>query len=552
MALRALMLNKKIEAQRSALDDVLKKLEELKAKEDELEQAVNELNAESTQEEKDAVQAEVDQVEAEKDDAETKKEEIQAEIDRLQAQLEEEEKKQRSAQQSTAKKETREKMETTKKFFGLSAEQRDKFFADSEVKDFLQRFRELGKNAAAQNRAVSGADLTIPTVMLDLIRENIEDYSKLIRRVHNVTVSGKARQTVMGTIPEAVWTEMCAKLNELNFTFNAVEVDGYKIGGYVAICNATLEDSDINLATEIITGIGAAIGIGLDKAYLYGLGTKMPLGIVTRLAQSVQPSDYPATARPWEDLQSHLVTIDSGKTGLELYKEIVKAGGLCKSKYSRGTRFWAMNEATYTALKVEAMNFNAAGAIVAFENGTMPVAGGDIVVLSDDIIPDKNIVAGYGDLYLSVERQSAQIARSDDRLFIEDQAVFRGTARYDGLPVIPEAFVAIGLGAAPQTSATFPLDTANDATLQSLEVGTETLAPTFAAGTYAYTVTAAGTSGNVFATPTQPGAKVEMTYDGKQVVNGGKITFSGTKDLAITVKNGLSKLTYTVAITKGE
>ena len=80
MALRALILNKKIEAQRSALDDVLKKLEELKAKEDELEQAVNELNAESTQEEKDAVQAEVDQVEAERDDAETKKEEIQAEI----------------------------------------------------------------------------------------------------------------------------------------------------------------------------------------------------------------------------------------------------------------------------------------------------------------------------------------------------------------------------------------------------------------------------------------------------------------------------------------
>ena len=27
----------------------------------------------------------------------------------------------------------------------------------------------------------------------------------------------------------------------------------------------------------------------LDKAILYGTGTKMPLGIVTRLAQSVQP-----------------------------------------------------------------------------------------------------------------------------------------------------------------------------------------------------------------------------------------------------------------------
>ena len=30
--------------------------------------------------------------------------------------------------------------------------------------------------------------------------------------------------------------------------------------------------------------------------------------------------------------------------------------------------------------------------------------------------------------------------------FIEDNTVFKGTARYDGTPVIDEAFVAIGIG----------------------------------------------------------------------------------------------------------
>ena len=64
-------------------------------------------------------------------------------------------------------------------------------------------------------------------------------------------VPGKARQNVMGAIPEAFWTEMCGFLNELNINFNNVEVDGYKVGGYVAISNAVLEDSDIALATGI-------------------------------------------------------------------------------------------------------------------------------------------------------------------------------------------------------------------------------------------------------------------------------------------------------------
>ena len=40
--------------------------------------------------------------------------------------------------------------------------------------------------------------------------------------------------------------------------------------------------------------------------------------------------------------------------------------------------------------------------------------------------------------------------------------MFKGTARYDGLPVIAEGFVAIGINAAvPTTSMTFAEDTAN-------------------------------------------------------------------------------------------
>lgn len=544
MALRAIMLKAKIDKKRSELEVLKNKDKDFATREAELETAIGEAE---TEEEQQVVSEQVEAFETEKKEHEETKETLEKEIESMEKDLEKAE-QQPPVRKMEPKGEKR-TMVNRRNFFGMDTQERDAFFANDEVKMFLQRARELG----VEKRAVKGADLTIPTIVLDLIRENIMEYSKLVRRVRLVSVSGKARQTVMGTVPEAVWTEMCAKLNEIDFGFTQTEVDGYKVGGVIYICKATLEDSDYDLATEIITALGIAIGIALDKAILYGFGTKMPLGIVTRLEQTSEPSDYPANARPWVDLHtSNVVTIGSDKTGIEFFKEIVAAGGKTKNRYARGNRFWAMNEATYTKIKIEAMNFNTAGAIVSVQDGTMPVAGGDIVVLSDDIISDNNIVCGYGELYLLAERAGSEFARSDEYRFAEDQVAFKGTARYDGEPVIAEGFVSIGLGSAPASSATFTGDTANDASLIDLTIGTETLSPVFDSKKYSYTIASAtGSDGAVTATPAQAGAKVEIAYDGKNVVNGGTIKFSGTKNLTVTVKNGLGLMQYTVQITKG-
>ena len=282
-------------------------------------------------------------------------------------------------------------METRKKFFGMSVTERDAFFAREDVKEFLQRTRELGK----QKRAVSGAELLIPTVVLELIRENLQNYSRLYKHVNVRRVPGKARQVIMGTIPEGIWTEMCATLNELNLDFTHVEVDGYKVGGYIAVCNAVLEDSDINLASEIFTALGQGIGYALDKAIIYGTNTKMPYGILPSLAANAE---------------SNIVTLTL-KTDAALFKELVIASGKAKGAYSRGAKFWAMNETTHTKLVANALTINAAGAVVAGVESTMPVIGGAIEILN--FIPDDVLVGGYGDLYLLAERADMQLAQSE-------------------------------------------------------------------------------------------------------------------------------------------
>lgn len=550
MALRALILGKKLTEARARLEELRAKDAEFEKRESDLAEAIEEAESE---EDREAVETLVEEFETEKAAHEEEKKNLEEEISDMEGELEKftKEPPMRSKTPEKEKRGENRKMETRKKFFGLSAQERDAFFADEEVKEFLQRARDL----AIQKRTITGAELTIPTQVLELIRENVEQYSKLINRVRVRYVSGKARQNVMGAFPEAVWTEACASLNELSFGFTQTELDGYKVGGIIYICIATLEDSDYDLASEIITALGAAIGIAIDKAILYGTGVKMPLGIVSRLAQDEQPSDYPAVSRPWEDLSgTNLITI-SGKTGLALFQELAKSTKVIKGKYSRGVKFWAMNESTYTDLMVEAMSINAAGAIVSAQGATMPVVGGDIIVLSDDIIADNNIVVGYGDLYLLAERAGSSFARSDEYRFADDQVAFKGTARYDGAPIIAEGFAAIGLGAAPATDATFPGDTANDTTLADLSIGSLSLSPSFDPEVLAYSVSATAASDTVTANPTQARAKVTLRYNGKNYPNGGSIKWvadGAAHPLEVAVENGVSVRTYTVQVTKGE
>lgn len=343
-------------------------------------------------------------------------------------------------------------------FVGMNRSEIDAFITREDVKDFLTRVREF----KGEKRAITGAELTIPEVMLDLLRDNLYRYSKLITKIKLKAVGGKARQNIMGAVPEGIWTEAVGKLNELSFGFNQVEVDGYKVGGYIAIPNSTLEDSDLNLANEIMDVLGQAIGLAVDKAILYGTGVKMPLGIATRLAQTTQPGNWGANAPAWTNLSTtNLLKFDpTGMSPEEFFAELLLYLGVARPNYSVGGTFWAMNRKTRMKLLSKAVTFNAAGALVAGVNNTMPIEGGDIVELP--FVPDNDIIGGYGDLYLLAERAGASLTSSEHVKFIDDQTVFKGTARYDGAPVFGESFVIVNIAnTAPTTSVSFPVDTAN-------------------------------------------------------------------------------------------
>lgn len=569
MALRAIMLRHKIDAKKQELNALREKDADFEKREKELEQAIEEAE---NDEQRSAVETEVNNFETEKRAHDESKATLEREIQGLEADLAAEE---AAAPEPTVEPQAptrneRERMMdpmirtnvrirelpmNVRAFDALPMETREQIVQREDVKAFLTRLRQL----KGTTRAITGGDLEIPVTFLELIAENLYRYSKLLRRVRVVSLPGEGRQTIAGTVPEAIWTEMCGTVNELSFSFNQITTDGFKVAGFVPVCNSLLEDtvSNLNLASQVIELISQSIAYAEDKAILYGkgAGSNMPTGIVTRLAETAQPSNYPANAPAWEDLHtSNIIKIDSADmTPVQFFQAFALAAGNTINSYARGSRFWVMNSKTYAQVQAKMIAMTAEGNIVSQLNGVMPIVMGDIDVL--EFIPDGDIIGGYGELYLWVDRGSMAIDVSEHVQFIQDNTVFRGKARADGKPVIPKSFVAMNINNVDVTTVvSFAADKANDANLNDLALSGNTLSPAFNAGVQSYTVAAAAAdTTKIEATSAQPGAQIAIAYNGQNVRNGGTITLlkdSKAHPITVTVKNGNAVKVYTIQITR--
>ena len=473
MALRAIMLRREIERREADLNALRDQDPNFQTRETELEAAIAEVE---TDEQRDALNAEIATFEQERQAHRDAVTALESAITELRGQLQAEEAQTppepeiRTAGDVPAENNERRTItmptinirslpKTVRAFDALPADQRQAIVRQDDVQTFLTQMRSF----KGETRGIQGGELTIPIIFLDLIAENMYRYSKLLNRVRVRNVGGEARQTVAGIVPEAVWTEMCGVINELTFEFSQVSLDGYKVAGFIPVCNSLLEDNDVNLASWIVEMLAEAIGYAMDKAILYGKGSAyhMPLGIVTRLAQTSQPENYPANARAWEDLHtSNIKSISADATGTAFWAALQRAVKPAYGRYSRGEMFWAMNSKTYAELKARAIATNLDGAFVAMVGGTLPIISGDIDIL--EFMPDNDIIGGFGDLYLLAQRAGMTIEQSREVQFIQDNTVFKGKMRADGLPVIAEAFVAINInGSTPATSMTFAADGAN-------------------------------------------------------------------------------------------
>lgn len=474
-ALRVLVLNSEITALRAQLTPLEQTRDGFAAREEQLRQALSEITETSTDEERSAVSTAVDTFEQERSANAAEIARIQGEIDTRSAEiarLEAEQTPPPASNPAVPNSDTRNNDHhersfvpmnntTERRWFGLTYAERDALMQTEQVRTFLQNVRE----ARAQQRSVTGGELGIPDGFLPILRDLTYQESKFLRFVFTTTFRGTTRQNVAGIAPEAIWTEMTDALNELDINFWQLTMDGYMVGGYMAVPNSVLmDDSDLQLATTILQALASSLAKAIDKSIWFGTGEKMPVGIITRLAATAKPAWWGAQQADFTDLHtSHILKLDlSAKTSTEFFQPLVAALAVAKPDYSNGTVIWTMNRKTHMDLMSRALAYNSAAAMVAGVNNTMPVVGGEIVEW--EVMPDNEIAGGFMSLYRSVEREGTVIESNTNVRWLQNQTCFKGLQRRDGKPALGEAFVLVNYGnTAPTTTTTFGKDLANTA-----------------------------------------------------------------------------------------
>ena len=471
-ALRVLVLNSEITALRAQLAPLEKTRDGFAAREQQLRQALSELTETSTDEERSAVSSAVDTFEAERSANAAEIARIQGEIDTRSAEIARLEDKQTPPPATTpvSNSDTRNNDHhersfvpmnntTERRWFGLTYAERDALMQTEQVRTFIRNVRE----ARAQQRSVTGGELGIPDGFLPILRDLTYQESKFLRFVFTTGFRGTTRQNVAGIAPEAIWTEMKDRLNELDINFWQLTMDGFMVGGYMAVPNSVLmDDSDLQLTTTILQALAASLAKAIDKSIWFGTGENMPVGIITRLAAQTKPTWWGSQQAAFTDLHtSHILKLDlASKNGVEFFQPLVAALAVAKPDYSNGTVIWTMNRKTHMDLMSRALAYNSAAAMVAGVNNTMPVVGGEIVEWA--VMPDNEIAGGFMSLYRSVEREGTTIESNTNVRWLENQTCFKGLQRRDGKPALGEAFVLVNYGnTEPTTTTTFGKDLAN-------------------------------------------------------------------------------------------
>lgn len=415
------MLNKKIEQKRSLLEELNSKEDSFAKRSEDLESAIEEAKSD---EEVSALEEEIEKFDQEKEEHKDKKEKLEEEIADLEGELTELEDKEPEQRSAETKVETRKsndiggsKMKVNK--FETRSEMIERL-NQPEVKEFYDKLR----SAVMNKRALSGEELVIPNSVLDRIQARVGDYSNLYREVEVIPMNGTARAIFDGAIPEAIWTEMCDPVEELATAFEAVELDGFKVGGFIPVCNAVLEDSMIDLANYVEDRIARAIAKAIDKAILLGEGAtaKQPEGIVPAITGDAVTSDFTSA-----DLLPNVGTIDNGEDNTGEIIAVMKR----QTFYNHFLRVATASDGREVAQNVNTPN----------------IAG--LRVVFSQYAPDNAVIFGDFKKYLLGERRGVQITSSTDVRFIEDQTVFKGTARYDGKPVTADSFVLVNYDDAP-------------------------------------------------------------------------------------------------------
>lgn len=392
----SLMLIKKRKLIEEKIEELRNSKKKLKTRSEELETEVDSIE---DMESLEPLEKKVKEIEDESNSIDEDIEKLEKELSKIDEELGDEEERKENTKKEIRKKDERE-------MDNLVTRKGYEYLNQPEVRSFYENVRDV----ILKKREITNTNLTVPEVIVNRIESKIIGYSNLIGEVDFITLNGTGRVLFAGDIPDAIWTECCDPVEELADSFTQIELDCYKLGGYMGVCNATLEDSFVNLANFIEDRMAKAIAKSLDKSVINGDGVKKPIGVLVNATRATVTSVKELVAATAEvNSEDEIIMVASGTTLRgTIYPELLLT----------------TSDGRYTTSRDSLLGFR---------------------FVRSDSVADGHIIIGDFKKYILAQRKGIQLARSTDAKFIEDQTLFKATGRYDGKPIKDDAFVDVTL-----------------------------------------------------------------------------------------------------------
>ena len=437
MKLKILMLRKKLEERKARLKEVDEELEDVKKREDELEEAINELDENSTDEEHSTVSDSIDELEKEKEEKVKKKKDLEdeiADIEKNMAEMEEDTVVDEEDEESEGRE--AEKKIVQRRDIGMDLSKmntRERVGRILEREENVKFFNDLGnlyfkREAALAGMTTETAGLMVPDDVYYEINQRIGDYGSLYNVVRKLQLVGKARIIMNAGTPKMYWTEKCEPLKETTLgELQAVELDNFKLGGYLFLCQSFVEDVNdnrhhsITIANYIMNEFAKAIAEALDRAIYEGKGAseKEPEGIKTVVKTTKKVTSI-------LELLGIIGSIDVG---------------FYEHNAPQGTITVAGNRSTlYQWIYPETWGKDSNGKLVYGMGNTLPDG---TRIITSNVIPDGEIVVGDFNQYVLGVRKDMVFDTNDRLQWIEENIGYKIRGRYDGKVINPKAFARV-------------------------------------------------------------------------------------------------------------
>ena len=447
MSLRVLLLRKKLEERKNKLNLIEEEIKDIEKREDETAKAIEEIDESTSEEDAQSVEEIVEGLEKEKADKLGEKTKLEEEIEEIEKEISDIEDEDETEIETESKESEERKIEKKEvltrglsmNFENMNTRERVGQILDrsEENIEFFEKVKQLYFNRAAlAGMTTETAGFMVPDDVYYEISQRVGEYGSLYNIVRKLQLVGKARIIMNAGTPTMYWTEKCEPLKEVTLgELNAIELDNYKLGGYLFLCESFVQDvnenrhHNITIANYIMNEFAKAIAEALDKAIYEGKGAaeKEPEGICSVVKTTKSVSSI-------LDVLGHIGELDT-----QFYEHNAKEGTIS---------LVANRKTLYKWIFPETWGKDSNGKFVYGMGNNLP--DGTRILLSN-VIKDDEVVIGDFNQYILGERKDMAFDTNDRLQWIEENIGYKIRGRYDGKVANPKAFVRLKFKEAAST-----------------------------------------------------------------------------------------------------